>query len=302
MRLIPDRPAHPAADRVRVGRRGHEHRSRRWRRRLPRGRRAQVRLDHGRAGARAGRDRRLHRPGRGARRRRRARRGRRLPRRLRLARAPVGAGGTRRREAEGGQRPADQLRGRRRPAAGPDHRHQRGPEAGRLRQARADRPDGRPVRRLHRLRHAVGRADDARRPRARARGAGPRGRRGRQGEVRRGPRGAPRVRGQARDPRLRRPRRLRRLRDRRHPQPLPHRPRLRAPRAGRRARRRRASSPSSARSSSGCSTRTLVAMYGPRRTCSPTRSSSGWTPPSRTGWCSSTSRTSSRARSGSPPH
>jgi iron complex transport system ATP-binding protein len=40
-----------------------------------------------------------------------------------------------------------------------------------VRQARADRADRRPVRRLHRLRHAVGRADDARRPRARARAA-----------------------------------------------------------------------------------------------------------------------------------
>ena len=81
--------------------------------------------------------------------------------------------------AEGRQRAADQLRGRRRPAAGPDHRHQRRAEEGRLREAHADRADRRAVRRLHRLRHAVGGADAARRPRARPRGGGREGRRAR---------------------------------------------------------------------------------------------------------------------------
>ena len=78
-----------------------------------------------------------------ARARRRARRRRRLPRRLRVARAPVGAGGARRRRARGRRRPGDQLRGRRRAAAGPDHRHQRRPEEGRLRAPVADRADRR---------------------------------------------------------------------------------------------------------------------------------------------------------------
>ena len=108
--------------------------------------RAQVRHDRDPQRAEARRHRRLHRPGRGAGTGRRPGRRRRLPRRLQVARAPVGAGGAGRRGAAGRQRPADQLRGRRRAAPGSDHRDQRGPQAGRLRPALADRADRRPVR------------------------------------------------------------------------------------------------------------------------------------------------------------
>ena len=252
-----------------IGRRAVEHRDQG----VPGDRAAQVRHDDDRARAQAGRDRRLHRPGRRPRARRRAGRRRRLPRRLQVAQAAVGAEGARRRQARRRRGPGDQLRGGRRAAAGPHHRDQRRPEEERLRPALADRADRRAVRRLHRLRHAVGGPDAARRPRARARGAGPQGGGRRQGEVREGPQASTRS-SPARPRSWPTVARTGTARTRRRTRAAASSPSSASrPLAASTSSPARASSPRSARSSSGSSTRTSWSCTARRRRSRATPSS-----------------------------